>query len=242
MDQVKSNLVATLSHELKTPLACVRLNLHLLLEQTVGPLTPMQASLMVDARDNAERLLRIIENLLSLAHVEYEGDSLQFQPESPEALLRAGAEELQPRAAAKQVEVVVRSVEGLPAVGVDRQRFGYALGNLLDNALTYSEEGGRITLSAAAVGDGLVKFSVADTGIGIPSDHLPHIFEKFFRVPGQSRGRGTGLGLAIAREIAVAHHGDIVCESRPGQGTVFTLTLPAWMTTGGVGTRTTRLR
>jgi two-component system, NtrC family, sensor histidine kinase KinB len=233
MDQVKSNLVATLSHELKTPLACVRLNLHLLLEQTVGPLTPKQASLMVDARDNAERLLRIIEDLLALAHVEYEGDSLQFQPEAPEALLWAGADELQPRAAAKQVEVVVNEVEGLPAVGVDRQRFGYALSNLLDNALTYTEEGGRITLSAALVGDAWVRFSVADTGIGIPSEHLPHIFEKFFRVPGQSRGRGTGLGLAIVREIAVAHHGDVACESRPGQGTVFALTLPVWLTAGG---------
>jgi NtrC-family two-component system sensor histidine kinase KinB len=233
MDQVKSNLVATLSHELKTPLACVRLNLHLLLEQTVGPLTPKQASLMVDARDNSERLLRIIEDLLALAHVEYEGDSLQFQPEAPETLLWAGADELQPRAAARRVEVVVKDVEGLPAVGVDRQRFGYALSNLLDNALTYTEEGGRITLSAAPVGDAWVRFSIADTGIGIPSEYLPHIFEKFFRVPGQSRGRGTGLGLAIVREIAVAHHGDVACESRPGQGTVFTLTLPVWMIAGG---------
>jgi two-component system, NtrC family, sensor histidine kinase KinB len=235
MDQVKSNLVATLSHELKTPLACVRLNLHLLLEQTVGPLTPKQASLMVDARDNAERLLRIIEDLLALAHVEYEGSSLQFQPEAPLALLQAGAEELQPRAAPKQVEVVVMAVEGLPTVGVDRQRFGYALSNLLDNALTYTEEGGRITLSAAPVGDAWVRFSIADTGIGIPSEYLPRIFEKFFRVPGQSRGRGTGLGLAIVREIAAAHHGDVACESQLGNGTIFTLTLPVWMGARGDG-------
>ena len=141
---------------------------------------------------------------------------------------------MQPRAAAKRVEVVVKDAEGLPAVGVDRQRFGHALNNLLDNALTYTEEGGRITLSAESVGDARVRFSIADTGIGIPSEHLPHIFEKFFRVPGRSRGRGTGLGLAIVREVVVAHHGEVACESAPGEGTVFSLTLPSWKDANGL--------
>jgi two-component system, NtrC family, sensor histidine kinase KinB len=228
MDQIKSNLAATLSHELKTPLACVRLNLHLLLEKRVGPLTANQEDLLVDARDNAERLLRTIEDLLALARLEHGVGSLQLHPEAPGELLRSAADELRARAAAKHIEVVVEDPEGLPAVAVDRQRFGHALNNLLDNALTYTDEGGRITLSAARAGDRSVRFSVADTGIGIPPEHLPHVFEKFFRVPGTSRGRGTGLGLAIVREIAVAHHGDVSCASQPGQGTVFTLTLPVW--------------
>jgi signal transduction histidine kinase len=228
MDQIKSNLAATLSHELKTPLACVRLNLHLLLERTVGPLTARQAELLVDARDNAERLLKTIEHLLALARLEHGGGALQLQPEAPGVLLRAAADELRPRAAAERIDIVVEDCEGLPAVGVDRQRFGHALNNLLDNALTYTEAGGRITLSAAPAGEGSVRFSVADAGIGIPPEHLAHVFEKFFRVPGRSRGRGTGLGLAIVREIVIAHHGQITCASRPGEGTVFTLTLPVW--------------
>ena len=69
---------------------------------------------------------------------------------------------------------------------------------------------------------------MADTGLGIPPEYLPHVFEKFFRVPGRSQGRGTGLGLAIVREIVTAHHGEVACESEPGKGTVFTLTIPVW--------------
>jgi signal transduction histidine kinase len=172
--------------------------------------------------------LRTIEHLLALARLEYGGGSLQLQPEAPGALLRAAADEVRGRAAQKHIDVVVEDCDGLPSVGVDRQRFGHALNNLLDNALTYTEEGGRITLSAAPVGEGSLRFSVADTGTGIPAEHLPRVFEKFFRVPGSSRGRGTGLGLAIVREIAVAHHGEVRCDSRPGQGTVFTLSLPVW--------------
>jgi two-component system, NtrC family, sensor histidine kinase KinB len=228
LDQIKSDLAATVSHELKTPLTGVRLVLHLLLEETVGPLTPKQTELLIDARDNAERLLSTIEHLLGLARLEQGGESLQIQREEPAALLEAGAESLRPRATAKHVEVTVEKVEALPAVGVDAQRFKGALNNLLDNALKYTEEGGRITLSAAALGEDRVRFSVADTGMGIPPEHLPHVFEKFFRVPGDGRGRGTGLGLAIVREIIVAHHGEVAVESQPGRGTVFTLTIPAW--------------
>jgi signal transduction histidine kinase len=228
MDQIKSNLAATLSHELKTPLACVRLNLHLLLEETVGPLTTKQAELLVDARDNAERLVRTIEHLLALARLEQGGEALDFQPEAPGVLLRVAADEMRPRAALKRIDVAIECCEGLPAVGVDRHRFGHALNNLLDNALTYTEEGGQIALSAAPGREDTVCFSVADTGIGIPGEYLPHLFEKFFRVPGRSRGRGTGLGLAIVREIVVAHHGEVTCDSRPGKGTVFNLILPIW--------------
>ena len=228
MDQIKSDLAATVSHELKTPLTSVRLALHLLLEETIGPLTPKQTELLVDARDNAERLLRTIEHLLALARLEQGRETLGLGPADPLALLQAAADRVRPRAAAKRVEVVVEDAEGLPAVGVDAERFGHALGNLLDNALTYTDEGGRVTLSAAPAGAGRVRFSVADTGVGIPPEHLPHVFEKFFRVPGRSQGRGTGLGLAIVREIVTAHHGDVTVESQPGKGTVFTLTIPIW--------------
>ncbi len=228
LDQIKSDLAATVSHELKTPLTGVRLALHLLLEETVGPLTPKQTELLVDARDNAERLLKTIEHLLALARLEHGGAALEVRPEEPQALLQTAADDLRPRAAAKRVEVVVGAAAELPAVAVDAQRFGLALGNLLDNALTNTDEGGRIALSAEAADGDRVRFSVADTGLGIPPEYLPHLFEKFFRVPGRTQGRGTGLGLAIVREIVTAHHGEITCESAPGKGTVFHLTLPVW--------------
>ncbi len=228
LDQIKSDLVATVSHELKTPLTSVRLVLHLLLEETIGPLTPKQTELLVDARDNAERLLNMIEHLLALARLEQGRDSLQVQAETPEALLKAAADAARPRAESKHIELVVEDASGLPPVAADPIRLGHALNNLLDNALTYTDEGGRITLSAGVLDDKAVRLSVVDTGVGIPAEHLPHVFDKFFRVPNQSRGHGTGLGLAIVREIVLAHHGQIRCESQPGRGTVFHLTLPVW--------------
>src|SRR5262249_20064814 len=108
---------------------------------------------------------------------------------------------------------------------------GLALGNLLDNALTYTEPGGTVTLSASAVGDDQVRLTVADTGAGIPPEYLPYVFERFFRVPNSPHPPGTGLGLAIVREVVLAHHGTATCESEPGKGTKFHLTLPVWKET-----------
>jgi NtrC-family two-component system sensor histidine kinase KinB len=225
LDQVKSNLVATASHELKTPLTSIRLAVHLLLEEAVGPLTPKQMELLLDARENSERLLAMVNNLLDLARLEKGSRQMDVRPESVDSLLQGAADAVRPRAEDKGVEIAVEVPSGLPPVAVDATRLGHALRNLLDNALTYTDRGGRITLSASADTEA-VRLSVADTGIGIPPEHVPHVFEKFFRVPGQSRGTGTGLGLAIVNEIVAAHGGTITCESRPGGGTTFHMRLP----------------
>jgi signal transduction histidine kinase len=225
LDEVKSNLVATVSHELKTPLTGVRLALHLLLEEAAGPLTPKQTELLLDARENSERLLNIVEKLLNLARLEQGSRQLDLRPEKPRALLDAAAEAIRPRAEDKGVAIHVEAPADLPLVSVDTARLGTALGNLLDNALKYTDRGGHITLTAAA-GLGTVTLAVADTGEGIPPEHLPHVFEKFFRVPGRSRTGGTGLGLAIVHEVVLAHGGTVHCESEPGRGTVFRITLP----------------
>jgi signal transduction histidine kinase len=213
------------SHELKTPLTSIRLAVHLLLEETIGPLTPKQLELVIDARDNAERLLAMINNLLDLARHE-RGAGLDLVVTPPAALLRAVADVSRPRADDKGIELGINVAPGLPVVSVDSVRMGNALQNLVDNALAYTERGGRITLSATAT-DGVVTLAVSDTGIGIPEEHLPHVFDRFFRVPGQSRAGGTGLGLAIVREIVAAHGGTVSCDSRVGKGTEFRISLPA---------------
>jgi signal transduction histidine kinase len=224
LDQVKSNLVATASHELKTPLTSVRLAVHLLLEEAVGPLSPKQMELLLDARENSERLLAMVNNLLDLARLEQGSQQLDVRPLSPATLLQAAADAVRPRAEDKGIELVLDVPPDLPSIAVDPSRLGHALRNLLDNSLTYTDRGGKVTLSAAADSES-VTLSIADTGIGIPAEHVPHVFEKFFRVPGQSRGTGTGLGLAIVHEIVTAHGGSITCESRPGVETVFRLKL-----------------
>ena len=232
LDEVKSNLVATVSHELKTPLTSIRLVLHLLLEETIAPLAPKQLELLVDARDNAERLLVMINNLLDLARLEQGQGQLHLQPERPLVLLQSAAESFRPRAEDRGIELAMDVVGDLPPVAVDVDQFQHALQNLLDNGLIHTPQGGRITLSAHSA-DGRVVFSVADTGCGIAPQYLPMVFERYFRVPGDRNQGGSGLGLAIVREIITAHGGTVECQSQPGETTVFRMSLPVW--TGETG-------
>src|SRR5262249_41922196 len=158
----------------KTPLTSLRLAVHLLLEETVGSLTPKQTELLLDARDNAERLLATINNLLDLTHLEGNQEWLDPKPHSPAGLLQAAAEAIRPRAEDKGVQLNVQADPDLALVAADAHHFGHALNNLLDNAVTHTPRGGRIILSAAATDD-TVALTVSDTGVGIPPEHLPHV-------------------------------------------------------------------
>lgn len=228
LDRLKGDMVATISHELKTPLTGLRLGVHVLLEEAVGPLTPKQTELLVDARDNAERLLTMIDQLLALARLEDGRDALAVAPVAPGALLQAAADAVVARAQDKRVNVVVEDAGDLPPVAADAVRLGHALNNVVTNALTFTGPGGRITLSAHAVGAGTVRLTVTDTGAGIAPEHLPHVFDKFYRVPDDRYPHGTGLGLAIAREVVQALGGDVTCRSEVGKGTTFDITLSVW--------------
>jgi NtrC-family two-component system sensor histidine kinase KinB len=218
--------VATVSHELKTPLTSVRLAVHVLLEEAVGPLTPKQTELLVDARDNAERLLTLIDHLLALARLQRPQDRSAMQPADPLELLRQAADAARPRLEDKHLTLELKDGEPLPPVAVDGPRMAQALGNLLNNAVTYTPAGGRVTLAAGHAPDGKVVLTVSDTGVGIPVEYQPHVFDRFFRIPGHSEETGTGLGLAITKEVVNAHGGEIVCRSEPGKGTTFEITLP----------------
>lgn len=226
LDQFKSDLVANVSHELKTPLTSIRLAVHVLLEETVGPLTSKQTELLVDAREGAERLLGQIDQLLAMAKFQRPEESDRRASEDPATLLRRAVDAARPRAEGKHVELIIVPATDLPPVRVDAERMAIALDNVLTNAVTYTPAGGRVTLSAARETDGRVELAIADTGVGIPPEYLPHMFERFFRIPGQSEPTGTGLGLAIAKEIAVAQGGDVTCDSTVGKGTTVRIVLP----------------
>ncbi len=226
LDRLKGDFVATAGHELKTPLTGLQLAVHLLLEEAAGPITAKQAELLADARENAERLRLLVEQLLALARLEDRRELLGIGPHPADELLRAAADGAAVRAADKSVSLTVAVPPDLPPVAADPVRLGHALDNLLTNAVTYTPPGGAVTLSATAR-DKWVSLAVADTGPGIPAEYLPRVFGRFFRVPDPSRPPGTGLGLAIAREIVEAHGGTVRCESSPA-GTTFTLTLPEW--------------
>jgi len=225
LDEVKSNMVATVSHELKTPLTSIRLVVHLLLEENVGPLLPKQLELLIDARDNCERLLAMVNNLLDLARLEQGGSHLRVHPELPSTLLRKAFDAFQPRAQDRGVEFVLEDPGIAEELPVDKDQLQHALQNLLENALAHTPAGGRITLGAESI-PGHVVFSVSDTGSGIPAEYLSLVFQRHFRVPGDKTPGGSGLGLAIVREIVTAHGGAVQCQSSPGKKTIFRMTLP----------------
>ena len=220
LDAIKTNLVATVSHELKTPLTSVRMVLHILLERTVGSLSPKQSDLLTTAREDTERLLRILNNLLDLARLEEGTAGLQRERVFPSELVQRVMDELVDKVAAKGLRLKSEVQPDLPAVLVDRQRIDHVFTNLITNAIKHSPRGGEIVLGASRTDENSVEFCVTDQGLGVPEEYRTLIFDRFFRVPGQANP-GAGLGLSIAKEIAIAHGGRIGVKNAEGQGSRF---------------------
>ena len=226
LDAAKSNLVATVSHELKTPLTSVRMALHILAEKNFGALTPKQDELVMTAREDSERLLHILNDLLDLARLDEGRAELRREEVAPLELMHGVKQELNDAITAKRLRVSCVAAPDLPPVSVDRQRIRHVFRNLIHNAIKHSPEGGELQLRAnSANGEG-VQFTVTDQGPGVPEEFQARIFDRFFRVPGQSK-TGAGLGLSIAREITVAHGGRIGVKSQPGHGSTFYVILKA---------------
>jgi signal transduction histidine kinase len=225
VDDLKTNLVSTVSHELKTPLTSVRMALHLLLEESIGALTAKQTELVLAAREDSERLLTMINDLLDLARLESGATHMRFEPTSPLELVRDAVESGNDVAAQHNVRLKMElDEENLPLVAVESQQIGHVFSNFIANAVRHSPPGESVVVRATRDAEG-VRFSIADKGEGIPAQFQPYLFEKFYRVPGTER-TGTGLGLSIAREIVRAHHGSIGVTSQPGNGAEFYFKLP----------------
>ncbi|MGD1010400.1 MAG: ATP-binding protein [Candidatus Aminicenantales bacterium] len=223
-NEMRTDVIRTVSHQLKTPLTSIRMAIHLLLEEKIGTLTEKQAELLMTAREDSDRLHAILNNLLDISRMESGKASLEFQDISPQMLAMDALEPYR-RTAQDQGVALTLDVRGsLAGVWVDKTRAGHIFGNLLANALQHTPPGGKVTVSAREEED-FVRFTVTDTGTGIPSQHLPKIFEPFFHVPGRKNERGAGLGLAIVKEIIEAHGGTIGVESQEGKGSSFSFTL-----------------
>jgi two-component system, NtrC family, sensor histidine kinase KinB len=224
LDEMQSGIVSTVSHQLKTPLTSIRMAIHLLMEEKVGPLNEKQAELLLAAREDSDLLHGILVNLLDISRMESGRQRMDLLEVSPATLVTEAVFPFRTAARDGGVEMEATLPGDLPPVRADAGRIDHVFSNLLANALRYTPPGGRITVSAAAE-DREVRFRVADTGVGIPPRYLPQIFDRFFRVPDQEQETGAGLGLAIAREIVEAHGGTLYVESREGQGTTFSFTL-----------------
>jgi two-component system, NtrC family, sensor histidine kinase KinB len=225
LEEVKSGLISTVSHQLKTPLTSVRLAAHVLLSEKLGPLTSKQVELLSAAKEDSDRLHHIIESLLDIGKMEAGRSGMQICPTTPEQLIMQAADEMRAPFLDKGISLRIEIPQDVPPVMADDLRIQYVFSNLLSNALKYTPSGGTVRMMATLEGP-MVSFTVEDTGTGIPEEYLEHVFDKFFRVPGQEQRSDTGLGLAIAREIIEAHGGRIGVESRLDQGTRFVFTLP----------------
>lgn len=223
LDEMKNSLLSLVSHELKTPLTSARMVLHLVTDGKIGPLSAKQEDLLRAARDDVDRLYRIVESLLDMSRIESGRALMDIEPIDVDKLVHQSIEPL--AGMFQDVQLKVSTAPGLPQVMADPLRIGHVFANLLMNALRHTSAGGCVSVEAERL-DSMVQFSVRDTGSGIPRQYIHRVFEKFFRVPGQPGVSGSGLGLAIAKEIVESHHGQIRVESTQGTGTVFAFTLP----------------
>jgi NtrC-family two-component system sensor histidine kinase KinB len=226
LDEMKSGMLSVVSHELKTPLTSIRMATHLLLEEKIGSLNPKQQELLTAAREDADRLYQIIENLLDMGRIESGRALIEMRPMRPDAMIAKAISEASAAYKDKGVMLVSEVADDTIDVMADSARISHVFSNLLGNALSHTAAGGRVKVSARTDGTA-VRFVVEDSGEGIPAEHLPRIFERFYRVPGRSVAGGAGLGLAIAKDIVEAHGGTISVESRLDEGSRFSFTLPA---------------
>lgn len=224
-EEMKRGVVSTVSHQLKTPLTSLQMSIHLLLEEKLGSLNEKQVELLIAAREDSDRLVNIITDLLDLSRIESEKAGLDFAIHSPCTLVRDSIDPFLIEAKDKGITIEYEVPDSLPDVLVDSVRIKNVFDNLLSNALRFTMPGGKVTIRAYEDG-GFVRFSVEDTGAGIPAEHITNLFDRFYRVPGQEKQSGVGLGLSIVKEIVEAHGGEVSASSEQGRGSTFEFTLP----------------
>jgi signal transduction histidine kinase/GGDEF domain-containing protein len=234
IDEMKSEFVSVASHELRTPLASIKNAVQLILQGKTGEINENQAKFLSMAERNINRLTSILNSLLDLSRIESGKFDLKFEELDLRGSIEFILSSLKSQADGKSIQLKMDIPEelpmGSPSIYGDREKVEQILTNLVGNAIKFTPEGGKISVSAKLFEeDGhMVAISVRDSGIGIPEDQLDKIFEKFHQVEDSLRRSitGTGLGLAITKGLVEAHHGRIWVESEVGKGSTFTFTLP----------------
>ncbi len=251
MDRLKSEFLSNISHELRTPLTPIMGYLPALLREEFGSLSPDQRRVLTHVSGSVDRLHRLIDDLLTFMHWESGETDLRVLPMAVATVVEGAAAKVSAPAQEKGVHVLLKIPADLPPIQVDATAIGRALGHLLDNAVKFTPKGGQITISAHLVEWSMsqivdpskpidqsttrpidcrkwVELAVQDTGVGIPPEAIPKIFDRFYQVDSSTTRQhgGTGLGLAIVKRILDAHGAPITVESLPGTGTTFSIRLP----------------
>jgi signal transduction histidine kinase len=224
--QLKSQFLANVNHDLRTPVSAIIGYGRLVLRETEGQIAPLQSENLQDLLNNAERLLNQIDSLLDFAKIEAGKMAVHVEPVKVNEVIQAAISTIEPSLNGGNVRIIREIASDMPALNTDREKLRQIILNLLDNALKFTERG-EIKI-AASQQNGSFKLAVSDTGIGIPKEELNKIFEEFHRGDSSSTKnyRGTGLGLAIVKQFANLLGGEVAVESEVGKGSVFTVTLP----------------
>lgn len=225
IETMRRRLIGDVSHELRTPLTAIKGSMEGLMDGVL----PATNETYQQIHTEADRLNRLVDDLQELSRVEARAYQLDIRPVDVSTLARTVTKRLAPHSESKRISLDLELAPDLARVLADEDRAVQVLTNLTGNALQYTPEGGRITISAKRI-DNEVQISVSDTGVGIPPEHLSHIFDRFYRVDksrSRQSGGGSGIGLTIARALVEAHGGRIWAESAgEGQGSTFGFTIP----------------
>jgi len=225
LDFAKTNFIATVSHELKTPIASIKMSLQLLEKEETGNINEDQKQLISSIKEDSERLLKITGELLDLSQVETGKLHLTVENNSPYKITSYAVEAVKVQAEQKGIEIIIDAEENLPLVKADSEKTSWVLINFLTNAITYSSENSKISVKIKKDKSNIL-FEVIDRGKGIDSHYKDKIFDKYFQIPGSHKS-GTGLGLAISKEFIEAQNGIIGVKSELGLGSTFSIQLNA---------------
>ncbi|MEW5867078.1 MAG: two-component system histidine kinase PnpS, partial [Bacillota bacterium] len=226
LEQVRTDFVSNVSHELRTPVTSIKGFVDTLLDGAMEDRETLHRFLGIISRE-ADRLAQIISDLLELSSLESKGSEIRKSPVALRSVVDAALGVIQDKAEARNIRIDVEIEPDFPRVPGDEDLLVQVFVNLLDNAVKYTQEGGSVKVSASR-DDGTTRVDVSDTGIGIAPEHLPRVFERFYRID-KARSRqlgGTGLGLSIVKHIVERHGGTVSVSSTPGKGSTFSFTLP----------------
>jgi len=225
LDLAKTNFIATVSHELKTPISAIKMSLQLLEDGRIGNTNTEQKQLVQNIRDEAERLLKITAELLNMTQVETGKMQVNIQHANIKDIIALALDAVKTEAEQNHIFIDTLLPANLPLAMADKEKTAWVITNLLSNAIHYSYENSRVLLNVQHV-NGYVQFTVQDFGKGINPAYIDKIFDRYFKIPG-SRQEGTGLGLAISKEFIEAQGGVICASSETGVGSIFTVSLKA---------------
>ncbi|HEY0299129.1 MAG TPA: HAMP domain-containing sensor histidine kinase, partial [Arachidicoccus sp.] len=224
LDFAKTNFIATVSHEFKTPIASIKMSVQLLENERIGLLNAEQANLIESIKDDSNRLLKITAELLNVTQVESGSIQLNVVPASISDIIEYAVSANKNAAEQKNIKLQISMPSQPDNVFADTEKTAWVLNNIISNAIRYSYENSIVSIEVANEKNQAL-ISVADAGQGIAPEYIPKIFDRYFRIPGTKK-EGTGLGLSISKEFIEAQKGSLEVKSEYGKGSCFTVRLP----------------